>query len=780
MRLREIISDFLENFILFFIFLITLSTLFFIPNNPFVLLSKQYFLIGVSLLFLIFWTGWVLINKKFHFIGKGLTYFFPILFIAGALVSAIFSQYRHGSFWGSETWSLSFISLAALVIIFFVAINYLNKGKFKKYLFLFLSSITLSQIIYILFVTKVFTFTWLPANLIGHNVSMGYLTALSVIACLGLFVLYLNKKQLLQKVLLSIYIALSVVVLLTINLWNSWLLIIAGSVLLLIFYFVRQRKLPVKIISLPIIVIVVSAIFWGIGGLDFIPKVNVEVLPNYDTSFEVAKGAFSEYPLLGTGINNYSISYNLFRPEFVNDTAFWSETFYFSYNKIFDLWVTGGLVVILPYLAFLIYFSIRTIKSLINKKEDDYILPLGVIWLAIVIGHFLFISNLVVSVFSWFILAGIIIYTIKPTVLKKKTYKQKNYLIIIIALLLFVASVIGLSLSIKRFVAAQAFFQARKYAFDINMQPQIENWISFAARWDKNNDNYHRQLANFYILSVNNLKAIVPDENSRIEYEANLQDMIEKANIQVTKSIEANPRNFLNYLTAADFYRSTVGLVANSYEWIEQSLLDALISFPNNIFLLDQISKSQHDHAREWIIVKANLDQQDEDTTEVEQKIMALLNAAKENATTAVNLKQDYWPAHYTLALIEWELGNFDQAVVLLENLQQKVPQDIGVKFYLAIIYDQLGNSDKAIDLLEQTIDLAPTFSDGYWVMASIYQRLGQLSNARESLENILEYDPQNAVVNQALDNLGKTIETDTEFQLIEGPTEEDVEESQD
>jgi len=777
MKLKEIISDFLENFILFFIFLVAFSVLFFIPNSPFVLLSKQYFLIGVSLLLLIFWTGWVLINKKFHFIGKGLTYLFPILFIIGALISAIFSQYRHGSFWGSETWSLSFISLAALVIIFFVAINYLNKEKFKKYLFIFISSVALSQIIYIFFVLKVFSFTWLPANLIGHNISMAYLSSLSVITCLSLFIYYLNsKKKILQKILLPIYIVLSIIVILIVSHWNSWLLIIIGSVLLLTFYFIRQKKLSAKVVSLPIMLIIISIIFWAIGGIDFIQKVNIEVLPNYRTSFAVAQGSFAEYPLQGTGINNYSISYNLFRPESVNNTSFWSETFYFSYNKYFDLWSTGGLVVILPYLALLIYFSIRVIKALISKKEDDYVLPLGVVWLAIVIGNFLFISNLIISVFSWFILAGIIIYTIKPTVIKKKTYKQKNILIIIIALVLFVASVIGLSLSVKRFVAAQAFFQARKYAFDIDMQPQIDKWLKFAARWDKNNDNYHRQLANFYVLSLKNLKMMVPDEDSRIEYESNLQDIIEKANTEVAKSIEANPRNFLNYLTAADFYSSTIGLVSNSYEWIDQSLTDALDSFPNNVFLIDQLAKSQHDHAREWILVKSNLDQQDKDTTEIDQLIMELLNLSKENATSAINLKQDYWPAHYTLALVEWELGNFDQAIVLLENLQQKVPNDIGVKFYLAIIYDQKGDTEKAIDLLSKTVDLAPTFSDGYWTLASIYQRLGQLSNARESLEKILEYDPQNKTVNQALDNLGRAIETDIEFETIEGPSEEDIE----
>lgn len=756
MKFKEIISEFLGNFILFFIFLISLTSIFFLPNNPWIMLSKQYFLIGCASFLLIFWTAWIILNKKFRFIGSKWIYLFPIIFLIGALISSLFSLYRHGSFWGNESWSLSFLSIASLIVVFLVLINYLDKEKLKRFLYVFLGSVALAQIIFLLFVAEIFTFSWMNANLIGQNISLGFISALSLMVCAGLFIHYLyKKKSAFKKSYLVLLAAINIIVLLMINIRSVWALLITGSVLLMLFGFLRDKKFDIRKFAFPIVILVLAIILIAAGKLNSFPQVETEVLPNYSTSFKIAKQSFLDRPLTGVGLNNYSLAYNFYRPDEVNQTAFWSNPFYYSSSKVLDLWSTGGVVAILSYLAFIIYFSYFAIKNLLDKKQDEILLGLGVGWLMYAVGNFLFMSNAVIDLFALFMLAGIVVYIWKERK-KKRISKAKKYLTVTIAAVLLLASIFTLCLSIKRFVAAQAFFQARKYAFDVNLQPQIEKWVEFASRWDSENDNYQRQLANLYIIGVNNVKSIQPTENNKAQIDSILSQFVKKANASAVKAAEINPNNYLNHLIVADLYLATQGLASNALSWSEKALQEALQKFPNNVFIINRLAESQLTQARELILARQNLLEQNQDTSSVDEEINNFLASAMQNAQKAIELKNDYLAAYYNLALIEWESGNTDQSIIIMENLQKQAPNDIGVKFYLALMYDQSKQADKAIDLLKQAVELAPNFTDGYWALARIYYAQGQVSTARQTLEKILEYDPQNQNVQQVLDNLSQ------------------------
>lgn len=748
--------EFLENFILFFLFLVALTSLFFLPNNSIVILVKQYFVLGFAFLLLIFWSAWILFNKKFEFVGDKWTYLVPFFFIAGSFISAVFSKFRYGSFWGTQAWSESFFSLAALAIIFFVSINYLNKRKFLKFFNVFIGSIAIVEILYILFASKVLKISWLPINLIGQNVSLAFIAALSLVFCVAFFIYLIRneKDKYLNKSLLIALTILNLVILSITNYRPAWVVLIIGLAAFVIFDFIRHKKRKINFYFLPAVIIIIAIAFTAIGQLKSLPQAETETLPNARLSYKIAEQSFWEDPIKGIGINNYNLAYNLYRPGEVNQTRFWSETFYYAYSKIFSFWTTGGLIVLIPYLVFLIYFSIRAAQLAADKRQHELLFGLSSVWIAYAAGSLVFISNLTVDLFAFFALAGIIVYSWKKKRRKRKKNLVKLYSVMIIFIILLLLATIGLFFSMKRFAAGQMFFQVSKYAFVYNMQPQVEKWLDLASKWDSQNDLYHRALANFYIKSINNLKNQQPSQNKQAEYQTYLQGFIVKAEKASKNAIAANSMNYLNYINQADFYNATYGMAANSLEWTEKSLSKALEFFPKNVIIINRLAKVQYNRAMELKAIKNNLDRQNKDTEEIETKKLEYLYRAKKNASKAIELRSNYWPVHYTLALVEWELENSEKAIEIMENLQKVSPKDVGVKFYLALMYDQKNQTDKAIELLEQAVSLAPTFSDGLWVLAGLYQRRGEIEQAEKTLEKILNYDPQNENVLKSLENL--------------------------
>lgn len=767
-KLKEIISDFLENFIVFFLFLICFSVVFFIPNNTFVMQSKQYFIVGAALFLLIFWTAWALINKRFIFVGKKLTYILPLLFTLAVLISSIFSKYQHGSFWGNDSWSNSFVSIASIVIIFLVSINYIKQARFKSFLFIFLALISISQIVFLLFITGLVSSGFFPPNLIGQNISLGFISVLSLITSVGLISHYLlQKKSLLQLILLSLMSVVSLIALFIINLRPLWISAAIGILIICIFQYLRFKSKKSIMYIAPAVVLLICIIFISIGRLNIVPQAESELLPNYKTSLAIAKGSFLDNPFLGVGINNYSIAYNSYRPVEINKTPLFSESFFYSYTRMFDLWSTGGLLVLLSYLAVLIYLGFVAASNSIHKKSDSFLWPLAAAWLIYAIGGFLFMSNILVDLFSWFLMAGIIIMTWKMDRRRKISQARKISVVIIAAILLFV-STFALGLSVKRFVSAQAYYQARKNSFDINLQPQIEEWIQLAARWDKNNDLYHRQLAKIYIAQLTNLLAVNPGENQLQSYEKQLEEVVRKANESAQQAVEVNSDNYLNHIVMADFYLTSKNLATNSLPWAKTSIENAIQAFPNNVYLINELAKRQLEIAGELSAIKNNLEQQNQQAPEIENEINLALNAASDNAQRAISLKSDYLPAYYTLALIELESGNYGQASSLLEELRLTAPNDIGILFYLALSYENLDDYEKSIELIEQTIELAPNFSDGYWALARIYHNLGQTGKAKEYLVKILEYDPNNIMIMTALENINAGFNSTPEIINIE------------
>ncbi len=139
---------------------------------------------------------------------------------------------------------------------------------------------------------------------------------------------------------------------------------------------------------------------------------------------------------------------------------------------------------------------------------------------------------------------------------------------------------------------------------------------------------------------------------------------------------------------------------------------------------------------------------------DAETKIKENLTKAEEQLSKAIEVKADYAPAHFELALVYSRQGKIKEAISKLEAIKVDLPNDIGVAFQLGLLYAQNKELDKAVTELLRAVELAPNFANARWYLAAIYEEQGKKDLALAQLEEILKTNPENETVKQKIDAL--------------------------
>ncbi|MFY9462743.1 MAG: tetratricopeptide repeat protein [Candidatus Sungiibacteriota bacterium] len=125
----------------------------------------------------------------------------------------------------------------------------------------------------------------------------------------------------------------------------------------------------------------------------------------------------------------------------------------------------------------------------------------------------------------------------------------------------------------------------------------------------------------------------------------------------------------------------------------------------------------------------------------------------------AIQVKQDYAPAHFLLAQTAIRLGNMDAAIQSVENAKAAAPFDIGVAFQLGLLYYQKQDFDLAQAEFERAISMNENYSNARYFLALIYDKKGDKARALEQFTKIGAVNPDNQEVKRIIENLtaGKT-----------------------
>lgn len=756
--------------------LLFLIPLFYLPVSLDPLeINKQTLLVLVSFVGLIFWLGAMVFERTLVFRRGWLNLFPPLIFIA-ILLSTIFSQGPYLSWLGHSTEEYSsLLSFAGYLAVFFLLANIFTRlaDHRRAYAIILVSA----SLVGLFGTSSLFGLNLIPglnytaANPIGGiNDFVVYLVVMAVFAN-ALWMSHTPESSLfyhnwfgwVEKILALLISALAFLVLLLTDYQSAWILLLAGLLVTFVFVFIRLRDFPnYNRFILPFLLVVASLPFLFYFGSPFKVQLPIEVSPNYSASWNIAQQTLAnDSALLGSGPGTFTYDYAKYRPLAVNLSQFWNYRFDRGASFALTSLATIGLFGALVWILFILGTFGRTLSHIFKARErEDWLPSFALIsaWGTLIIASFLFSLNLT-ALFLIFALAGLLASRVmKASVLK--TFKQTPKLGLLFSFLFVLVSVGIVSVIFitgQRYMAEAAFAKAVRLDSGGATLTEVVLELDNAAQANRFHDIYYRNLSHALLLRVaEELQSENQEEKmtqTRLQYIQALTGASINAAVRAT---ELAPHSVLNWLTRANTYREFIPIIGQDAEKFAISSGEKVLELePNN-------PANYLDLGKTYLLVADNaLPMTQSEDPQVKQEAQAkvdnLLSKAEEVLLTAIELKDDYPPTHYQLAIVYDRQGELEKSIAKMETVAKQNQLDVGVAFQLGLLYlRRNGEEDlaRAKNAFSHAVELAPSYADARWFLAAVYEQLGEFDLAIEQVLKVQELAPNNQAVVQRLEAL--------------------------
>jgi len=598
-------------------------------------------------------------------------------------------------------------------------------------------------------------------NFIGSPNGFGwYLTTMAVLGS-GLWLVSGNKESqralptgvwgVVARIGIFLTVASAIVVLLGLDFWFFWVAIIIGIGMMFGFAIIRANEFPqTGRFVLPMSLFVIALLFLFLPSF-FTNRFSLEVAPSYKASISIARQSMGQHAaFFGSGPGTFTQDYALFAPLDINQSRFWDIRFDRSSSHVLTMLATMGIANTVVFLVFVIWLFILALKLLITEKaHDEWKMTFVAFsaWLVVTFSLFVYSSNMTVLFLFWLLSAVLVSQASQKA--KTYTFSQSPRFGLLTAFL-FVLVNVGLItvifVSIARYTAEIAFAHAVSIDRQNGSLDDIILNLDRSARLNKLSDIYYRNLGNALLLRTGDAL-----QDPSVE-SAQLQTLIASSINASKRATELGPENVVNWALLGDIYREVSPLVANADAYSVTAYKRASELSPNNPKFLAMLGRAYIVRADQLGVLA-----QSEDATvkeEATKNRAEALRLAVESLTLATNLKGDYAPAHYQLALAYERQGNIAEAVSRLKALKPGSPNDIGLALQLGLLYLQQGKTDEAQVELERAVEIAPNYSNAHWYLSAVYEDQGKIEEAIKEVEIIKGLNPDNTLVDQRLERL--------------------------
>ena len=735
-------------------FLIFLLPLFFLPWTSNVLeFNKQALLFFLVLISLISWLAHILISYRLE-ISKSFLNLPVLLLVLVTAISTLFSLFRYGSFWGHPlVISSSFLSLLAFVALYFIIANLFKREEIPLlFLTLFLSGFLVALLFLFQFFGKfIFPFDFARQtsfNTIGTINSLAIFFSLLLILLLPLFFLVRGFF----KIILGISGLTFFFCLFLINFLAAWIVFTSGLAVLFTLAVVSLRKTKNK--SQPGFIITFLMFFLIIGlfftffrfSLPGLPSPPLEISPGQKDSLEIFKQLPLKSLIFGSGPGTFLYDWTKYKSVKINQTIFWPVRFSQASSEVLDRAITSGILGILAFFFLLIVCGKSLLNFLLERGKSEMSLDPFLLWailaglFSLVVAFFWYPANLSILFVFWLLVAFLSLLDSEPKKVWDLEVSPLRALIVSFFSVLILLSGLGLSiLYIQRYLAEVRYFQGLQ-AWQRGEAEQSSNFILRATNLNPRLDLYWRDLSQ---ISLFRLQALLQRTDlSQEELTTQAQSLIVSAVNSASQATLVNPNNVANWNIRGFVYRNLIGIAAGADDWALTSYEKAKTLEPASPYILTEIG-------RVYLLKSDLLAKQKKE----QEKIEALAKA-KENFEKAIELKSDYAPAHFLIAMIYVRENKIAQAIEKLEDTKVIAPFDAGLAFQLGLIYYNDNQFEKAKGELERAVLIDPNYSNARYFLGLIYDREGKKKEAISQFEKIEELNPDNEEVKKILANL--------------------------
>lgn len=761
--------------------LVFLIPLWFLPITINVLdFNKQALMVFLIVIALILWLAKLLSQEEFIW-KKSMLNWAILAFLVVGILATIFSLRPYSSLMGfASHLSSSLINILAFIALYVLILNNFKGAKeIFKLVFTFLLSSAVVSVFGFLQILGTFILPWNFAKLTSFNTigTMNSLGIFSVISLIVATVLLITTKKSGIKVFLGLLALLNLLILFCLNFWILWIVLGVGMVVILTFGSARIHQEGTKIgwmIILPMILLVFSLFFILLKPvLPLNLNLPMELSLSHKGGLGVIKELVKEKPVFGTGPETFFFNYSKYKPAGINQTAFWNIRFTNPPAEIFSVVSDTGILGLLAFLGMIGIFSYLTIKKmLVDKisKINNINIALFSAWLALAVSWILYPQNLTLMFLFWLFMALLAMdFSVDE---KKISFKTSSKIALIISFA-FVVIILG-AVSLF-YLEGTRFFAEVKYKQgldSIQLQDKLEEGINKVIRATTLNSYEDRIFRN---LSQLLLMKATRDLNQGVESQ---EERLNKARIDASNAINSairatnlNPYDVANWLNRGDIYKRTIGFIGGSEKWAESSYKQALMLESLNPFIYTEMGRV-YTLVADFLTSKAT-----EDESARKQR-GTLLNGALQLYNKAIEIKSDYSPAHFEIALTYNRQGRIKEAIAKMENNKDYSPKDTGIAFQLAVLYYKSSQFNKAKSEFQRTVSLDPKFSNARYFLGLLFDRDGNKEMAIKEFEVIVELNPDNQNVKQILANLkaGKPALGSSELGPPEQPEEVPIE----
>ena len=792
-----------------------LAPIFFLPLTALpVAANKEVLIFVLILVAFAALLGRILIEGRIRYPGHLLTASLLVLVLVWG-ASSFFSVNQIGSLIGPWATPDSFAAMLLFALLVFSIVMTFDRHDIIVSLLAFLASLSILGLLELLQLMKVFVLpfsftqnaTWNP---VGSVNDLGAILAFGLILAAGLMSSAdLSKGDTFYKLLkkfLGISVAILLLNLIIIDFWAIWIGLALAMVFLIGFLSAglthpspplsgrEQDSSPDngrlgRVSSdftpglhlayfqkawLPSLIFLVSLLLLFIPSpLSKFIQTPAEVSVNFKATLDVARENLKAgHYLLGSGPNTFGSIFNLYKPDGINQTIFWSTVFSSGASAVASWAGTVGVFGVLSLLFLIVSFIWTGISGAAMRDSSRGIMNVASqsIFVAVIFMFamwFLYVASITLMVFTfWGIglflaaLLGTSDVLIRTSNVHKFAFKElliftsapKTFIFSLLIVALMIGAAVGVYFEVNRYAAEVYFGKAITLSTSSGQaaNDEVIKNLNRATEFWSYDERYFQSLAQATFFKLN---ALLANQNiAQDVLRAQFQNITTNSIIFAQKAAALNPQNPFNALLLGSIYENLIPFTSGASDFALSSYGKAVTldpKNPSNYFVIGRVNVALADLA-----LARGLGEE------------AGINLEKSagNLERAIALKQDYAPARFLIVQVYDRQGKLPDAVKRAEELVILNNQDTGALFQLGFLYYKAGRFDDSKIVFERTVSLAPNYSNARYFLGLIYDReaVGAASaeataakaKAIEEFRKISELNPDNGEVKQILVNL--------------------------
>lgn len=676
-----------------------------------------------------------------------------LLFWLFYVLTAFFSVDRWHSFWGFfGDPSRGVISVTALVLAYYLLLSHFTPRRFAWMFWSFLCSGFLVAVWSFLVVMKLrfLPAAWekfAPLSLIGTISTLGIFLAILVPLFLtALFILWrddafgkVSRGILTGFVLIGLAIALFL--LLALYPFISWIVVLAGLSFFIIYVLAQIVHPPERWVWVPMVVFVLVLAFLMIGQNNLVrAQLPVEVTPNTNLSWQIAKDTLKEHFLVGVGPANYGYAFSMFRSQEYNLNALYTLRFYQGTGLFFEMLSTVGAVGTVLLLVLWLSFISIGLYLLTHEKQRNKLRSLG-LWSAAVM---FFAASFVAPVNGSLLVIGVLLSALALGVVLWESGSEERYLKLSLkAAPKFALALAFIFMVVSAGVAFLFVFMGKVFVADV--------YAGQAVRLSASGPN--RDSANLLLRAINTY----PQEG---RYYTRLgQEYMSLANLEAGKGEQDRSTD-----AVAFYVREAIAAGEQGRRLMPNDVLAAeslgLLYENAGLYASDALPKAAELYGRSlelephnplYLLKLGQIKKLEGDAKPEGAERDGLYGEARDLFQQSIAEKKDLAVAHYNLAVVLSRLTETDAAIASAEEALRIERNNLNYQYNLGVLYqlrDGEGDRTRAEAAFKNILGTNEKLIDVRLSLGLLYEREGKGDAAVAEYEKILDIIPDDGADN--------------------------------